>query len=208
MKKKFLYNAFLIVLCFVLTSCGSKMKMLHSWTDDSLKGYSVDDVLVIGFTRDHTSQRLFEDSFVEGFVAENITAVQSYKTSGWETKPDKEKVREAIEKSGAKTVLMTILIDKKTKINRYAGMGSLEYVSTAYYSGMYSFYGSCVMAVPITTTTGKTLYLESNLYDVASEKLIWTGLTEAKNPTRIKTDFQKFAKVLMDDLRQQNILSP
>ena len=206
MKKIFLHNAFLIVLCLILTSCGSKMKVLHSWTDDSLKGYSVDDVLVIGFTRDHTSQRLFEDSFVEAFVAGNITATQSYKTAGWETKPDKTKVKEAILKSGAKSVLMTRMIDQKTKTNRYAGMGSLEYVSTAYYSGMYSFYGSSVMAVPITTTTGRTLYLESNLYDVASEKLIWTALTEAKDPTRIKADFNKFVKVVMDDMRQQNLL--
>ena len=204
MKKKFLYNAFLIVFCLVLTSCGSKMKVLHSWTDDSLKGYSVDDVLVIGFTRDHTSQRLFEDSFVEAFVAENITATQSYKTAGWETKPDKTKVKEAIMKSGARTVLMTRVIDKKTKTNTYPG--SVHYAPSPYYRGMYGYYGFSVTYSPPTTTTTEILYLESNLYDVASEKLIWTALTEAKDPTRIKADFNKFVKVVMDDLRQQNLL--
>jgi hypothetical protein len=204
MKKFFLYNAFLIVLCLILTSCGSKMKVLQSWTNDSMKGYSVDDVLVIGFTRDNTSQRLFEDSFVEAFAAGDITATQSYKTAGWETKPDKTKVREAIMKSGAKTVLMTRVIDKKIKTNTYSG--SIHYAPSPYYRGMYGFYGYSVTYSPPTTTTTETLYLESNLYDVASEKLIWTTLSEAVNSVRIKEDFKKFVKVLMDDLRQQNLL--
>lgn len=203
MKKNILCNSFLIALCFVLASCGSSIKVVNSWMDDSLKGYAVDNVLVIGISRDNITQSLFEDTFVEAFAAENITAMPSYKTTGGGIMSDQNAVEKVIVKTGAKTVLITRIRERDEKTNTYSG--PIHHAPTPYYRGMLGYYNSAIQS-PATTTTKHIVLLESNLYDAASEKLIWTAQSEAVNVSRVKEDFKKFVKVLMADLRQQNVL--
>jgi len=55
---------------------------------------------------------------------------------------------------------------------------------------------------PLETTT-ELYYLESSLYDVASDKLLWTAQVEAVDPVRSEDQFKRIVKALMEDLRQQ-----
>jgi hypothetical protein len=206
MKKQFLRYTLLAALCLLIVSCSASTKVVNSWMDNEAAGYKINNVLVIGISRDNTSQRLFEETFVEAFNQEQISAEASYKTAGWDIKPEPPVIKEAIAKSHADTVLITRVITSETTTNVYPG--SIHYAPSPYYYGMYGYYGRSyrVIHTPPVITTSKTVLLESNLYDVKSEKLIWAAQSEAVDPSITKKIFQEFVAQLMTDLRQHNLL--
>jgi len=206
MKKYFFLPFLLATLFLTIASCLSSTRIIHSWTDSSVSRYRVSNVLVIGVSRQNATQRLFEDTFVEAFRTKGIKAAASYKMAGWDLKPERQTIEEAIAKSGAKTVLITRVVDRKTKVSTYPG--HVNYIPSPYYRGMYGYYGRSyrVVHTPPMISTSQVVCLESNLYDVASEKLIWSAQSEVIDPKITEKEIKNFVKVLMDDLRQNHLL--
>ena len=64
MKKYFIPSLLLIVL-LLLSACGASIKMIDSWKDDSIAGYKIDNILVIGISRNDITRNLWENTFVE-----------------------------------------------------------------------------------------------------------------------------------------------
>jgi hypothetical protein len=60
--------------------------------------------------------------------------------------------------------------------------------------------------VPPVDISKTTVYLESNVYDIATEKLIWTAQSEAIDANLLKSDYAKIANLLLDDLRKKKLL--
>jgi hypothetical protein len=55
-------------------------------------------------------------------------------------------------------------------------------------------------------TTDKTYYLESNLYDVATEKLLWSVQSETINPGKAEEVAQDYTNMLLDALDKNGLL--
>jgi hypothetical protein len=94
-----------------------------------------------------------------------------------------------------------------------AGMGfGSPYVNYLNYPAYnYPYYGYYSYTVASTTSPGyyeKTTdaFVESNLYDVASEKLIWTAQTESKKVSSVEKEAPKFAKIIVDDIVKKKAL--
>ncbi len=203
--KKTLFFVFLIVTSLILSACAPSVEVITSWKDDSMNSRTYEDVLVVGVTRDMTTQRIFEDYFVKELEAANVTAMPSYKYMTGDMKGDQEQLKKIVKKSGAKNVLVTRLVDKKTETNVSSPAVSVYYGGPASYygGGMYGYYGHSVQYMPPLETTTELYYLESSLYDVAENKLLWTAQVEAVDPVRSENQFKRIVKALMDDLRQK-----
>jgi len=200
--KKLVLGALFLSFSLVLTSCGPKVKVVNSWSDDSLSNYSIDSVLVIGVARSDLTRKMFDDSFVEAFAEKNVRAIPGYKFIPLEKHefPDREVVKKIIRDSGTKSVLITRVIDKKTETNvSGGGIYSVYNPSPNSYS-MYDYYGYSISYIPPTEIVDDILYMESNLYDIANNKLLWSVQTKVVNPVKAKKEFQQFVKALMDDL--------
>jgi hypothetical protein len=204
--KKTLFFAFLLVTSLILSACAPSVEVITSWKDDSMSSRTYEDVLVVGVTRDMTTQRIFEDYFVKELEAANVSAMPSYKYMTGDMKGDQEQLKKVVKKSGAKNVLVTRLVDKKTETNISSPAVSVHYgggPAAYYHGGMYGYYGHSVQYMPPLETTTELYYLESSLYDVASDKLLWTAQVEAVDPVRSEDQFKRIVKALMEDLRQQ-----
>ena len=73
---------------------------------------------------------------------------------------------------------------------------------------MYDYYGYAYRAVysPPVNVSKTIVRLESNVYDVATEKLVWTAQSESVDAKLLKTDFAKMANLFLDDLRKKKLL--
>ena len=97
-----------------------------------------------------------------------------------------------------------------------AGVGGIGFASPYvnylnYPAYNYPYYGYYSYTIASTTSPGyyeKTTdaFVESNLYDVASEKLIWTAQTESKKVTSVEREAPKFAKIIVDDMVKKKAL--
>jgi hypothetical protein len=124
------------------------------------------------------------------------------------------KVRERV-KTYEIDALMTISLLDAKKEERYVQGSSLTISGPAYYSAYpeyaYSYYDYYAYAYTTvydrgyyTTTT--TYFLEINLYDIATENLIWTAQTKTKDPSSIEKEAKNFANLVVNELFSKKVI--
>lgn len=206
LKKHFQINLISIALLFLLFGCGPSTKITSSWVQQPAPAESINKVLVIALSRDTTSRKLWENSFAEQFAAKNKHAIASYTIAEDPIEPQEEAILKVIQQAQADTVLITHLVDSDTTTKWHPGTVRYE---PSFYSRMYGYYGHAYQAVysPPTVTTRTIVSLESNMYNVATKKLVWAAQSDTINPKLLKTDFDSVVKKLMADLQQKGVLN-
>jgi len=142
-------------------------------------------------------------------------------------KPTKEEIRkvvdEGINKNNLDALMLVTLLDVK-KEQRYVETSSVTigmpgYGGTGYYGNSYSdpyrsgytdYYAYSVGTVYSNGyyTEDVTYFIECNLYDVKTRKLIWTGHTKTVDLTTIEEEAPIFSKIIVENLLLKNILKP
>jgi hypothetical protein len=200
----------LIVLCagILLNACAST-KLTEVWVDEARKNTPVSDVLVIGVTEEEGVRRSFEGKFVKAFQAEGAEAVSSanvIKIDG-DRKLEKDEIMKAVYKYDNDSVLITTLvsIDSKNEYRPprvYGGYG---------YGGFYNHYGyghSYVTTIdPGYSVTHTSYRLDTNLYDVKTEKVLWSGVSQTMNPKSDKKLIDDVIKVVMKALKKNGLVT-
>jgi hypothetical protein len=72
------------------------------------------------------------------------------------------------------------------------------------YYGYYNYYYPIVYS-PSYYSVDKTFYFETNAYDLASDKLIWSVQSEAKNPSGLEEGFKEYAAMLIKYLEGKGL---
>jgi hypothetical protein len=138
--------------------------------------------MVIGMHESAMIRRMFEDRISLSFQEGGVQAVPSLEMIPPEKAIDKDAVKAVIEGSDFDAVLITRLIGKETELELVRG--GTYVVPRGYYSHMYGYYTSAydVVHQPNYLVENTVLRLETNIYDVASEELLWSALSETLNP--------------------------
>ena len=55
-------------------------------------------------------------------------------------------------------------------------------------------------------TTETTYFLETNLYDIETEKLVWTAQTKTEDMTSVATEANVLAKILVKDIIEKKVI--
>lgn len=198
--------ALITFIVLVMSGCGPSTSITSSWISKPPPEKTLNNVLIIAIVKEQTSRKLWENVFVEQLAGKNIRAIASHTVSEEPIQPEKGAVLEVVQRAKADTVLITHLIDSKTTVRWHPG--ATHYEPSAFYHGMYGYYGHAYRAVysPPVTTTRTVVSLESNVYDTASAKLLWAAQSETVNPNLLKTHFESIVRSLMADLSDKKLL--
>jgi len=191
----------------VLSSCVTT-SVTGQWRDEAYTG-SPKKALVILVTAKPTVMRLFEDEFAQQLKIRGIDAVPGYSLLPSEGKVEKEEVAAAAGKIGADSLFITRLVDKKSYEVYYPGSvyagppGPYGPGWGNYYSMGYSYYS----ASPGYSYQQDILYVETQLFDVKSEKLIWSVMTETPVQNNLESEVKDFVQVIMKNLSKNRIVA-
>ncbi len=99
-------------------------------------------------------------------------------------------------------MIITHLIDKEEKEVFTRGDQA--------YAGYYGFYYSRFSYAndPGYSSTSKTVRLETNLYDVKTEQLIWSGQSKTWSKDSKYQILNDVIKVVIDELQKNKLISP
>jgi hypothetical protein len=197
----------------LVTACGSTYSsMTHSWVDPTHGKTPIKKVLVIGLAQNPSMRRLFETQMLGIFQKSGVEAVPSFDllpnlgTEGDEAAV-RDLVRAAVIKSGADAVTVTRLVSAETS-ERWVE-GSSYVVPEPYYGGFYHYYYNSysVVNTPGYLVEDKTYVVETNLYDVTTEKLVWTGISETLNPESSAKGLDSLGRVIVSTLRKEGLIA-
>lgn len=203
---KALVFIFSIFMAFTISGCGPSTSITSSWVSEQPPAKTVDNIVIIAIAKEQVSRKLWENVFVQQLAGKNIRAVASHTIVEGPIPPEEQAVLDVVRRAKADTVLITHLVDSKTDIRWHPG--AAHYEPSAFYHGMYGYYGRAygsVYSSPVTTTR-TVVRLESNLYDAGTAKLVWAAQSETVNPKLLKTDFESVVRSLLADLSGKKLL--
>ena len=184
---------------FLFSSCATT-KLTMSWKDTAFKK-TIQKIIVIGVSGKAANRNFFEDEFVRRLKEHGVDAVASYDTIPFEALPNKNMVAAKIRRSGADTVIVTRLVDRKT-VQTYIP-GQAYVVPNNYYRwGSYYQY----VQTPGRMVENRYAYAETNLYDVDGEKLIWSAGTETEESGTVQDIMQSFVNVMINKLAADKLI--
>jgi len=184
----------------LLTSCAST-SMVSKWVDPAYTGGKLGNVLIIGVAKDPLVRRQFEDNFAKDLKGRKTVGTVSYLVLPDAAAINVESVTPIVKSQNITHVLVTRLVDKKT-VTSYVPPSVTTYAPAypSYYGGggWYGYYGASYSTVVSPGYTYDTQYvsLETNVYDVASGKLIWSGVTETEMGGTVQAHIAEFIGVI------------
>jgi hypothetical protein len=122
---------------------------------------------------------------------------------------DKEAIVQKVRDNGNDAILTVTLIAEKNQLRYVPGdMAYAPYPRHGWYgnfSGYYNYWAPQTYT-PGYYTDDDVYFIETNLYDVQSEKLVWSAQSQTYNPSTLEKFSRTFAKVTADKMRSEGII--
>ena len=186
-----------------IVSCSPSTQIVKTWSEPgaSVSQNTSNKTLVIALVKDEASRRVIEDELVKRF---NGKAVASYTSISTEIL--KEASEETLTKKLTDGQFTHVLIMRLGDVEKETTY--VQGTTTAYYGGYgrYYRYGSGFYTDPGYYTTDKNYFVETIVYSVNPNKLLWTGTTKTVNPTKIDKTVNEIADVVTAKMKKDGFL--
>ena len=195
----------LVVMLVVssLVSCSPSTQIEKSWREPeaTVTAGSANKPLVIAMVKDETSRRVIEDALTKRL---SPSAVASYTiiTPEMLKTASESALSEQIKSGGFTHVLLMRLADVEKETSYVPG------TNTGFYGGYgrYYGYGANFYSTPGYYTTDKNYFIETKVYSVDPDKLLWTVTTKTVNPQKIDKTVNDIADVVVAKMKQEGFL--
>ena len=207
---KFTIVSFLF-LTLIMSECGPTQKITGSWSDpEAASKGPFTKVFVVVLSQNETANYDIEAQTANVLISRGFKVVRStdiFPPKFSITKDlTKEQLTESIVKRGCDAILTLALLDSKT-VESYNPGTIYAPVNYGYYGSYYGYYNYYYPQVysPGYYSVDKTFYLETNLYDLAADKLLWSVQSEARNPSNLPEWFEKYSTMLINHLKSEGL---
>lgn len=188
----------------MLSCAGQGTKLTRKHIDESFVEHPLSAILVIGVSHREDNRRLFEERFVAALKEAGIDAVGSATAVAVssELKLEKEQIKQAAIQHGCDAVIVTHLVDIQQKeiFTRGATLPT----------GYYDYYGYIVTGYRDTGYSGgqTTVWLETSLFDVATESLVWSAVSKTWKADSGKKVLSEVVRAMIGDLVKAGVVAP
>ncbi|MBW2548610.1 MAG: hypothetical protein JRE82_15560 [Deltaproteobacteria bacterium] len=213
------FFVFLVALSSLAACSKTTTNISQSYRNPGFEETVFKNLLVIGVSENQEGRQAFEDAFAKAIADEGGGAQASWTLLPQNTQLEEEQIRAAIEGKNFDGVLITRLlsVDKdqdyvepkaynNPKTTYYSGGG---YYGRGYYGGgYYGFYGTTYAKVhePGYFETSTTLRLETSLYSLATDGLVWTGQSDTVDPESIPDARASMTAAVAKRLKEERLI--
>jgi hypothetical protein len=204
------------ILSIWITACSTTTRITGSWKDPAIEAGTGENksVMVIALSRNIEVRTKLENALAAKAAELNIEAVKSsdiFTPDFFHSIPPRDGLFSKIRDTGVDAILTVSLIDQESETRhvrgttRYAPMPMYSW-----YGGFYSYinYWHPIMYEPGYYVTDKTYFLETNLYNAATDRLIWSAQSETVNPGSIDAFAQEYPEILLERMVKDGLFVP
>ena len=201
----------LLLPLVVALACAPSVQMTGQWVDkENMQPGKYSSTFIAVMSQNLQVKQVFEDDLAKEAQSRGLKAVKSgdvFKPNFTaENAGSKEAVLSKVRELGLETIFTVALLDKETT-NRYVP-GTVMYSPAPYYSsywGYHSYYYETIYT-PGYYTQDKTYYVEANLYDAQTEKLLWSVQSQIFNPGKVESVADDFTAMLIEAAGKEGLL--
>lgn len=220
--KKLFYFA---ITSIVLIACSSTTKLQVSYVQEDMQPHKYNKIAVLALANSDPNRLAIEEAIANQFVSNGVNAISTFFMFPLANRADviadmevteeevEEYLKQKVQENKIDALVIISLLDTKTT-ERYVSQtsGTSLYISPMGYPAYgYHYYDYYYYSYNMTGSTGyytteTTYFLETNLYDIETEKLLWTGQTKTENMTSIDSEVKNFAKLIVYDILDKKVV--
>ena len=192
------------VIAFVATALvHAQIKSSWKAPDVGPMDFKGKKVAAVVITDDLSVQTSGEEALARMLVGRGVTGVASYKMIPREELRDPAKAKGWFERGKvAGVVVMRVVSSEKETLY------TPTVWATATYSSFWNYYGTSWTSVrSYKTSQVRVLEIETLVYDVEKDKLIWAGVSQTKNPKSIQILVNELVNDVAAEMRTQGLIS-
>ncbi|MEN9570577.1 MAG: hypothetical protein RL172_1808 [Bacteroidota bacterium] len=199
-----------ILLTALITSSCNSTKIAKSWrdADTQVSLDKLDKILVVAMLRNEANRRSTEDKLVAMLKNKGVTGIPSYQyIGGTEVKKEiSEAIREQLHADGFDGAITMRLVDVDKEVNYTPGTFSTYPVYYRSFGG-YMRRGWEYYSTPDRYYTTKTYSVETNVFSIKKDKLIWSSLTESTDPGGVDKMTDEVSKVVYKSMLKEGFIT-
>jgi len=219
-----LKNFIAVSLAGLLLLACSGTKVDNSWASPDYKG-KIKNVYIIGIANNDLNRMMFENNFIRRLAKEGVKATPSYPDLPKDKEAEKDSIIGIMRANNSDSVLLTRVTGQETKATFssvsnsatryrfapgavYSGAQANERLGLPYYMNWHSYYSTGYLAVPAQPSVTKLVVLsvESVLYDLQTEELIWSARMETDLESNLEDMIEKFVDQTVKELKMKGFI--
>jgi hypothetical protein len=190
------------LLAILVAGCAAapSPQQTTGWRDPDYRGPPFANVFVVGLSAQSlVDQRGFEDLMVATLQRAGVAAVPGWQFVPPGVTPDQATMRAAVARSGADATLLVRMSGFTTETGVGYGVGATAAVAPGMYVGWYE--------PGLATYNYQAATIYATLFDVRTERPVWTFNPPAYNPATLQQDAPRFASDVVGMLQSAGLLA-
>lgn len=212
MKNKYLAG---LVILLTAWACSPATRITASWVEPTARNNSISGktLFIASLTRNMEVRQKLENALEYQAGLRQIPVIKStdrFSPDFYQNAPTEPQMLSQIKDSGAELILTVSLLDTQSETRYVSGTrGYAPFTSYRWYGGFYSYFNHWrpTLYDPGYYVTDKTYFLETNLYRMSDNQLIWSAQSETLNPGSIDNFVNSYPKIIMDQLVRDGLLT-
>ena len=193
----------LLLVIGTIASCSPATKIEKSWMEPgaTVSASPQNNTLVIAMVKDETSRRVIEDELIKRLKSPAVASYTLLNAEMIKVASD-EDLNRVVSNGKFTHILLMRLADVEKETSYVQG------TTTSYYGGYgrYYGYGAGMYSTPGYYTTDKNYFIETTIYSVNPNKLLWTGTTKTVNPDKVNSTVNQIADVVVARMKTDGFL--
>jgi hypothetical protein len=192
-----------IVLISVVTHAGTKYRTTWRASDAGTLSFVGKKVAALVISSDESLRMSSEEALVRELTARGLQGVAAYRLVPREELRNAERARPWFERASIEGVVALRPIEVETKKTYTPDLWATPYYGTLW--GYYG-YGWGNVAGPGYVSHHTVLTVETLIYSVPRDRLLWAGVSETKSPSSVQKVVAELVKSAARELKKQGLI--
>ena len=205
----------MVLLSLFIAACASSTSITGSYKSPGVTQVAYKKVFISVLTDNVSAKQNVETAISQYLAGKGVATVKSttvfppdFHTSG--NDKDKDVLLQKIRDNGCDGILTIALVNKETETRYVPGSTAYPVAGFGYYGtfGAYYAYGYNNFYSPGYYTNDKVYYVETNIYDVTTEKLVWSAQSKTYDPASLDSFIQDYEKAISQQVIKDGLILP
>jgi hypothetical protein len=195
-----------IALLLVAASAAAAPRFLNVWKapDVDRLNFAAKKVAALVITGDQSLQMSAEEALSRELATRQVNGLPSYRIVPREEIQNAERARGWFERAAVQGVVAL----RPVATRREERPGPVVWTS-GYYPSFWGYYGygwTSVSAVPLTTSKTTTFVVETLVYDLTKDRLVWAATSETENPDDLQSFIKDLVSAAVAEMRRNKLV--
>lgn len=190
---------------FLISGCGSSTRFTQVWKDESLTKWEFKKVAVAAINPNESIRRVAEDQMAASVRAHGLEARGISSIVAPDKLRDKDHVKSVLQADGYDAIITMRLVGRDEKTSYVPG--TVYSVPVGHYSAWgYYGYGWTSVYEPGYLVQNTYVTIETNVYSLKDEKLVWSGTSESADPSSAQDLVKEISREAYYEMQKQGLV--